>query len=159
MATCRGQKALCPRFLRFNPDISYSSTAETGKLGWMLRSSSKSSSGGMYTYSPASQSFARLVLTSFAQRLITIQYEISGLMTMRIAYDEKSMRLLTSYFLHHATSSGHCSIARGERVVPLPSLCCVAPYARQARTEHIDAVSWILAFTRRNRLHSISKHP
>ena len=35
--------------------------------------------GGMYTYSPASQSFTRLVLTSFAQRLITIQYEISGL--------------------------------------------------------------------------------
>ena len=35
--------------------------------------------GGMDTYSPASQSFTRLVLTSFAQRLITIQYEISGL--------------------------------------------------------------------------------
>ena len=35
--------------------------------------------GGMYSYSPASQSFTRLVLTSFAQRLITIQYEISGL--------------------------------------------------------------------------------
>ena len=35
--------------------------------------------GGMDTYSPASQSFTRLVLTSFAQRLMTIQYEISGL--------------------------------------------------------------------------------
>ena len=33
----------------------------------------------MSAYSPASQSFTRLVLTSFAQRLITIQYEISGL--------------------------------------------------------------------------------
>ncbi|MCF7729934.1 MAG: hypothetical protein K9M81_06170, partial [Chthoniobacterales bacterium] len=38
--------------------------------------------GGMYSYSPASQSFARLVLISFAQRLMTIQYEISGLMTL-----------------------------------------------------------------------------
>ncbi|MDH4470934.1 MAG: hypothetical protein QE493_08225 [Verrucomicrobiae bacterium] len=35
--------------------------------------------GSMYTYSPASQSFARLVLISFARRLITLQYEISGL--------------------------------------------------------------------------------
>ncbi|MCF7729728.1 MAG: hypothetical protein K9M81_05090 [Chthoniobacterales bacterium] len=35
--------------------------------------------GGMYSYSPASQSFARLVLISFARRLMTIQYEISGL--------------------------------------------------------------------------------
>ena len=35
--------------------------------------------GGMDTYSPASQSFTRLVLTSFAQRLMTIQYEIFGL--------------------------------------------------------------------------------
>gem|GEM_PF-2704441 len=35
--------------------------------------------GGMYAYSPASQFFTRLVLTSFAQRLITIQYELSGL--------------------------------------------------------------------------------
>ena len=33
----------------------------------------------MYTYSPALQSFARLVLISFAQRLMTLQYEISGL--------------------------------------------------------------------------------
>ncbi len=33
----------------------------------------------MYSYSPASQSFARLVLISFAQRLMTIHYEISGL--------------------------------------------------------------------------------
>ena len=33
----------------------------------------------LYTYSLASQSFARLVLTSFAQCLITIQYEISEL--------------------------------------------------------------------------------
>ncbi|MCF7729921.1 MAG: hypothetical protein K9M81_06100 [Chthoniobacterales bacterium] len=35
--------------------------------------------GGMYSYSPASQSFARLVLISFTQRLMTIQHEISGL--------------------------------------------------------------------------------
>ena len=35
--------------------------------------------GGMDTYSLASQSFTPLVLTSFAQRLMTIQYEISGL--------------------------------------------------------------------------------
>ena len=34
---------------------------------------------GLYTYSPASQSFTRLVLTSFTQRLMTIQHEISGL--------------------------------------------------------------------------------
>ncbi|MCF7729899.1 MAG: hypothetical protein K9M81_05985 [Chthoniobacterales bacterium] len=35
--------------------------------------------GGMYSYSPASQSFACLVLISFARRLMMIQYEISGL--------------------------------------------------------------------------------
>ncbi|MDH4470464.1 MAG: hypothetical protein QE493_05800 [Verrucomicrobiae bacterium] len=39
--------------------------------------------GGMYSYSPASQSFARLVLISFARRLMTIQYEISGLRLRR----------------------------------------------------------------------------
>ncbi|MCF7728762.1 MAG: hypothetical protein K9M81_00175 [Chthoniobacterales bacterium] len=33
----------------------------------------------MCSYSPASQSFARLVLISFARRLMTLQYEISGL--------------------------------------------------------------------------------
>ncbi|MCF7729616.1 MAG: hypothetical protein K9M81_04520 [Chthoniobacterales bacterium] len=41
--------------------------------------SSKSSSGCMYSYSPASQSFVRLVLISFAPRLMTIQHEICGL--------------------------------------------------------------------------------
>ena len=35
--------------------------------------------GGMDTYSPTSQSFTRLVLTSFAQSLMTIQYEICAL--------------------------------------------------------------------------------
>ncbi|MCF7729726.1 MAG: hypothetical protein K9M81_05080 [Chthoniobacterales bacterium] len=35
--------------------------------------------GGRDSYSPASQSFARLVLISFARRLMTIQYEICGL--------------------------------------------------------------------------------
>jgi hypothetical protein len=33
----------------------------------------------MCSCSPASQSFARLVLISFARRLMTLQYEISGL--------------------------------------------------------------------------------
>ncbi|MDH4469879.1 MAG: hypothetical protein QE493_02775, partial [Verrucomicrobiae bacterium] len=38
---------------------------------------------GQYeTYSPASQSFARLVLISFARRLMTLQYEICGLMIL-----------------------------------------------------------------------------
>ncbi|MCF7729569.1 MAG: hypothetical protein K9M81_04285 [Chthoniobacterales bacterium] len=35
--------------------------------------------GGMYSYSPASQSFARLVLISFARRFMTLQYPIFGL--------------------------------------------------------------------------------
>ena len=40
---------------------------------------SKCDLSSMCSYSPASQSFARLVLISFAQRLMTIQHEISGL--------------------------------------------------------------------------------
>ncbi|MCF7729685.1 MAG: hypothetical protein K9M81_04875 [Chthoniobacterales bacterium] len=35
--------------------------------------------GGRNSYSQALQSFSRLVLMSFAQRLMTLQYEISGL--------------------------------------------------------------------------------
>ncbi|MCF7729848.1 MAG: hypothetical protein K9M81_05720 [Chthoniobacterales bacterium] len=34
--------------------------------------------GGMYSYSPASQSFARLVLISFARRLVTISMKYPG---------------------------------------------------------------------------------
>ncbi|MCF7729427.1 MAG: hypothetical protein K9M81_03565, partial [Chthoniobacterales bacterium] len=45
--------------------------------------------GGMYSYSPASQSFARLVLISFARRLMTIQYEISGLALHRFFNQER----------------------------------------------------------------------
>jgi hypothetical protein len=50
--------------------------------------------GGMDTYSPASQSFTRLVLTSFAQRLMTIQYEISELESHHMK-DHHPFRLLT----------------------------------------------------------------
>ncbi|MCF7729586.1 MAG: hypothetical protein K9M81_04370 [Chthoniobacterales bacterium] len=42
--------------------------------------------GGRDSYSPASQSFARLVLISFAPRLMTIQYEISGLISIAIIF-------------------------------------------------------------------------
>ncbi|MDH4470488.1 MAG: hypothetical protein QE493_05920 [Verrucomicrobiae bacterium] len=41
--------------------------------------SSKSSLGSRDSYSPASQSFARLVLMSFVGRLMTLHYEIFGL--------------------------------------------------------------------------------
>ncbi|MCF7728756.1 MAG: hypothetical protein K9M81_00145 [Chthoniobacterales bacterium] len=46
--------------------------------------------GGMYSYSPASQSFARLVLISFAQRLMTIQHEISGFRIFHTVRDEEA---------------------------------------------------------------------
>ena len=57
--------------------------------------------GGMDTYSPASQSFTRLVLTSFAQRLMTIQYEIFGLALKNLAQKNPKIHLgkgISHYF-------------------------------------------------------------
>ncbi|MCF7729367.1 MAG: hypothetical protein K9M81_03250 [Chthoniobacterales bacterium] len=39
--------------------------------------------GGRDSYSPASQFFTCLVLISFARRLMTLQYEVSGLKDLR----------------------------------------------------------------------------
>gem|GEM_PF-1971227 len=66
--------------------------------------------GGMDTYSPASQSFTRLVLTSFAQCLITIQYEISGPRIFRTDRDEETEKAdgATLYLLSFKTAI-YCS--------------------------------------------------
>ena len=86
--------------------------------------------GGMYTYSPASQSFTRIVLTSFALRLITIQYEIFGLTRIFNTDYVKKNTLLDGYeysficswinsdrsLSHDATWSSACSIAHLKKV-------------------------------------------